>query len=65
MIPVKGHIGLYRDENSNAIINNNDSIYNDYINSKNKLIENQEKLMTLEYEMVEIKNLLKLVLENK
>ena len=65
MIPVKGHIGLYRDESSNAIINNNDSIYNDYIKSKNKLIENQEKLTTLENELAEIKILLKSVLENK
>ena len=41
MIPVKGYTGLYRDENSNAIINNNDSVYGEYIQSRDKLIENQ------------------------
>jgi hypothetical protein len=65
MIPVKGHIGLYRDETNNAIINDNDSVYTDYVNSKNKLIYNQKKLENLENEIIEIKLLLKKVLENK
>jgi hypothetical protein len=65
MIPVKGYVGLYRDEQTNAIINNNDSVYIDYINSKNKLIENQNKLTKLENEITEIKKLLQKVLENK
>ena len=65
MIPVKGHNGLYRDESTNAIINTNDSVYNDYINSRNRLIENQEKMTTIENELTEIKELLKILLENK
>ena len=65
MIPVKGYIGLYRDENSNAIINNNDSVYDEYINSRDKLLENQKKLTTLENDIIEIKKLLQKVLENK
>jgi hypothetical protein len=65
MIPVKGHVGLYRDENSNAIINNNDSIYKEYIKSRDKLIEDSKKLIDLENEIIEIKLLLKKVLENK
>lgn len=65
MIPVKGYTGLYRDENSNAIINNNDSVYGEYIQSRDKLIENQKKLTTLENEIIEIKEILKKVLENK
>lgn len=65
MIPVKGHNGLYRDESTNAIINTNDSIYNDYINSRNRLIKNQEKMTTIENELTEIKELLKILLENK
>lgn len=65
MIPVKGHNGLYRDENTNAIINTNDSVYTDYINSRNRLIENQEKMTTIENELTEIKELLKILLENK
>ena len=65
MIPVKGYNGLYRDESTNAIINTNDNIYNDYINSRNRLIENQEKMTTIENELIEIKELLKTLLENK
>jgi hypothetical protein len=65
MIPVKGHNGLYRDERTNAIINTNDSVYKDYINSRNRLIENQEKMTTIENELTKIKELLKILLENK
>jgi hypothetical protein len=65
MIPVKGHVGLYRDEQTNAIINSNDSIYMEYIKSKDKLMEDAKKLIDLENEIIEIKQLLKKVLENK
>jgi len=65
MIPVKGHIGLYRDESSNAIINANNKDYNEYIQSKNKLIENQNKIESLERNIDEIKTLLKMIIENK
>ena len=34
MIPVEGHKNLYRDENSNAIINTDHAAYNDYINTR-------------------------------
>lgn len=65
MIPVKGHVGLYRDELSDAIINSNDREYNEYIKSKNKLIENEQKMSKIEEELAEIKNLLRFIVENK
>lgn len=65
MIPVKGHNGLYRDENTNAIINLNDNGYFEYIKSKNKLLENQKRLDNLENELSEIKNLLLQLVKNK
>lgn len=65
MIPVKGYLGLYRDEYSKAIINNNDKDYDEYIQSKNKLIENQNKIEKLERDIEEIKSLLKVIVENK
>ena len=34
MIRVEGHKDLYRDENSNAIINTDSAAYNDYINTR-------------------------------
>jgi hypothetical protein len=65
MIPVKGYIGLYRDETSNAIINSNDKEYNEYIQSRNRLIENQNKIQKIEQDISEIKSLLKMIIENK
>lgn len=65
MIPVEGHNGLYRDEKSNAIINMDDKAYNEYLNSKNKLIEDRNRLSQLEDEIQEIKQLLIKLLENK
>ena len=34
MIQVEGHKNLFRDENSNAIVNTDRAAYNDYINSR-------------------------------
>lgn len=65
MIPVKGYVGLYRDEKTNAIINVDETSYEDYINSKNKLIKSQHKLEELEREISDIKSLLQNLLENK
>ena len=43
MIPVEGHLGLYRDEASGGIINCNTNEYNEYIRAKkNKLTKEQE-----------------------
>lgn len=65
MIPVKNHFGLYRDENTNAILNDSDYIYNEYMASKNKLIQNQKKLKLIEKELEDIKQILNSILQNK
>ena len=36
MIPVEGHKHLFRDENTGAIINEDDSGYNNYVKLKNQ-----------------------------
>lgn len=64
-IPVEGHIGLYRDENTNAIINCNTTEYDDYMRIKNKLISDQAKINSLECDIAEIKCLLNKITENK
>lgn len=64
-IPVEGHIGLYRDKNTNAIINCNSNEYDDYMRIKNKLISDQDKINSLESDIAEIKSLLKKITENK
>lgn len=65
MIPVKGYSGLYRDEFNNAIINKNQNSYEEYLKTKNRLIEKQKKIEGLENEIFEIKQLLKTLIENK
>ena len=34
MLPVEGHKNLFRDENSNAIINIDNAAYHDYMNTR-------------------------------
>jgi hypothetical protein len=59
MIPVEGHKGLYRDENTNAIINCNDHQYNEYIKLKNESLNEKQEIENLKTELSEIKNLIK------
>jgi hypothetical protein len=62
MIPVKGHPDLYRDENTGAILNCDDTSYQNYIQNKNlkqaqKLAEKNE-IEQLKKDVTEIKSLL-------
>ena len=59
MIPVKGHKGLFRDEESGAIINTNVSEYNNYMVMKNKKQSEKDELDRIKSDIQEIKNLLK------
>jgi hypothetical protein len=58
MIPVEGHKGLYRDEKTNAILNCNDSDYNEYINLKASRLQEKTEIEFLKDEINEIKSLL-------
>ena len=44
MIPVKDHKGLFRDENTNAILNCNDYEYEEYLKIKNKLLNEKNEI---------------------
>ena len=59
MIPVKGHSELYRDENSNAILNCSDIEYNEYIKVKNIIINQKTEIDTMKNDIEEIKLLLR------
>ena len=65
MIPVEGHKGLYRDEKSNAIVNCNDYEYQEYLKTKNSMIDEKNEIKNLKTELNEIKSLLTKLLENK
>lgn len=59
MIPVKGYPNLYRDEQSNAIINCDDKSYNQYMNAvKNRKMQ-QKEIDEIKKDINEIKSLLK------
>ena len=58
MIPVKGHSELYRDENSNAILNCSDMEYNEYLKVKNIIINQKTEIDTIKNDIEEIKLLL-------
>jgi cell division protein FtsB len=64
MIPVEGHKGLYRDENTNAIVNCNDHQYQEYIKLKTESLSEKQEIENLKNELSEIKNLLKKITEN-
>jgi hypothetical protein len=65
MIPVKGHKHLFRDSNSNAIINmgNNKSTENAYRAAKDRNTRIDSDIQNLKQDMVEIKTMLTQILE--
>lgn len=65
MIPVEGHKGLYRDENTNAIVNCNDYQYQEYLKLKNESLSEKQEIENLKNELDEIKSLLKKLINNQ
>ena len=62
MLPVKGHNSLYRDENTNAILNCNLNEYQEYLSVKNKKITEKYELDLLKQEIEELKSNMKKIL---
>lgn len=69
-IPVKNSKHLYRDEDSNAIVNTNFEEYNNYIsirnkreNDKNKITSIQNEINDMKSDLEEIKSLLKSIVK--
>ena len=58
MIPVEGYKNLFRDENTNAIINTDESAYNDYMNSRRINSDKQAELDTMKNEIETLKSML-------
>ena len=65
MIPVKGHKHLFRDSNSNAIINmgNNKSTENAYRAARDRNTRIDNDIQNLKQDIVEIKTMLTQILE--
>ena len=65
MIKVEGYSHLYRDEKTGAIINCDDSGYNQYVKSLNYRKNQKEELNNMRKELDELKSLLKILVEGK
>lgn len=59
MIRVEGHKNLYRDENSNAIVNCDTGAYNHYIRMRDEKKKQKEEIDQLKNDVNEIKSMLK------
>jgi hypothetical protein len=61
-IPVEGHSGFYRDSISGAVLNCNDSEYDNYIRSKELKIKQRQEIENLRNDVNEIKDMMKIIL---
>ena len=58
MLPVEGHKNLFRVENTNAIINTDESAYNDYMNSRRIKSDKKAELDAMKNEIETLKSML-------
>jgi|TARA_R100000482_G_scaffold122549_1_gene70490 hypothetical protein len=56
---VEGHSSLVRDTESGAVINNDSTSYQNYIAMREQKLKEKERIDSIEEEIVEIKSLLK------
>ena len=59
MIPVEGHKNLFRDENTGAIVNCDNTGYTDYMSQRRKQLDERAELDMMKNDINEIKSLLK------
>ena len=58
MLPVEGHKNLFRDENTNAIINSDVASYNDYMNNRRRNSDKQAEMDAMKEELETLKSML-------
>ena len=58
MKPVEGHKNLFRDENTNAIVNTDTTAYENYMNSKRVNSDKQAELDDMKNEIETLKSML-------
>ena len=56
---VEGHSSLVRDTESGAVINNDSTSYQNYIAMREQKLKEKERIDSIEEDIVEIKSLLK------
>ena len=58
MLPLEGHKNLFRDENTNAIINTDRSAFNDYMNTRRINSDKKAELDAMKSEIETLKLML-------
>ena len=61
MIPVQGHEHLYRDEKTGAIINQDDSSYQTYLQMKKKKKKDRAEIDEMKNDISEMKKMIELL----
>ena len=56
LIPVKDSKGLFRDEETGAILNKNDIEYSAYIENRKKLLSDKERINNLENQLTDVRS---------
>ena len=64
LLKVKDHDGFYKDTSSGAVINKNNSDYQQYVETRDRLLSEKERLDSIENDIHHIKSLLLKVLES-
>ena len=59
MIPVEGHKNLFRDENTGAIVNCDNTGFSDYMSQRRRQLDERAELDIMKNDINEIKSLLK------
>ena len=59
MIPVEGHKNLFRDENTGAIVNCDNTGFSDYMSQRRRQLDERAELDIMKNDIDEIKSLLK------
>tara|TARA_B100001778_G_scaffold192818_1_gene158934 strand:- start:268 stop:471 length:204 start_codon:yes stop_codon:yes gene_type:complete len=59
MIPVEGHKSLFRDADTNAIVNTDTIAYDNYINNKRTNSDKKVEMDEVKRELAELKSMLK------
>tara|TARA_B100000902_G_scaffold185174_1_gene177652 strand:+ start:5620 stop:5823 length:204 start_codon:yes stop_codon:yes gene_type:complete len=63
LIPVEGHSSLYRDSDTGAIVNTDDSSYHAYLRQKNAKKSEKEELDEMKKDIDDIKKMLSKIVE--
>ena len=58
MIPVEGHKSLFRDQDTNAILNTDDIAYENYISTKRNNSDKKAEMDAMKKELEELKSML-------